>query len=340
MGTRHVLAAFAVSLRISRPKHLWPKATFFLRKPSPDTLSGPKRHHCQSYPSSTSPLLYAPTMARAPAQFGYESPENPRHGSGGVFQDEAMYDKKGKEGRHSIASGAEPGTADDLLNVLGYQSELVRSRSTFQVTFMSFVLASVPYGLATTLLYPIAGGGPVAVVWGWCAVCAIIMCLAVSLGEITSVYPTAGGVYYQTFMLSPPSIRRITAWICGWAYALGNIIITLSVNFGTTLFFIACINIFQDSEGNGIWAPETYQYYLIFVAITLICNAISALGNKWLPLLCSCHSSQWPQQRRLCFGYIPSQHWLGRWLVLLHRSSSRCLCDFCYRHDSFHVRRD
>merc|ERR1711939_386938 len=257
MGTRHVLAAFAVSLRISRPKHLWPKATFFLRKPSPDTLSGPKRHHCQSYPSSTSPLLYAPTMARAPAQFGYESPENPRHGSGGVFQDEAMYDKKGKEGRHSIASGAEPGTADDLLNVLGYQSELVRSRSTYQVTFMSFVLASVPYGLATTLLYPIAGGGPVAVVWGWCAVCAIIMCLAVSLGEITSVYPTAGGVYYQTFMLSPPSIRRITG----------------------------CINIFQDSEGNGIWAPETYQYYLLFLAITITCNLITALGNRFLPLL-------------------------------------------------------
>lgn len=196
-----------------------------------------------------------------------------------------MYNKKGKEGRHSIASGAEPGTADDLLNVLGYQSELVRSRSTFQVTFMSFVLASVPYGLATTLLYPIAGGGPVAVVWGWCAVCAIVMCLAVSLGEITSVYPTAGGVYYQTFMLSPPSMRRITAWICGWAYALGNVIITLSVNFGTTLFFIACINIFQNDAGEGIFAAKPYQYYLIFVAITLICNAISALGNKWLPLL-------------------------------------------------------
>merc|ERR1711939_745413 len=198
MGTRHVLAAFAVSLRISRPKHLWPKATFFLRKPSPDTLSGPKRHHCQSYPSSTSPLLYAPTMARAPAQFGYESPENPRHGSGGVFQDEAMYDKKGKEGRHSIASGAEPGTADDLLNVLGYQSELVRSRSTLQV---------LRSRLSTVWI-----GNHSAVSHCWRRTCrrrlGLVCCLrhhhvpCRSLGEITSVYPTAGGVYYQTFMLS------------------------------------------------------------------------------------------------------------------------------------------
>jgi amino acid transporter len=186
---------------------------------------------------------------------------------------------------YSGSAGAAEGNADELLGVLGYQPELVRSRSTFQVAFMSFVLASVPYGLATTLLYPIAGGGPVAVVWGWCGVCAIIGCLAVSLGEITSVYPTAGGVYYQTFMLAPPKNRRILAWICGWAYSLGNVIITLSVNFGTTLFFVGCINIFQDSAGDGIWTPADYQYYLVFFAITIVCNLVSALGNKWLPIL-------------------------------------------------------
>jgi amino acid permease len=223
---------------------------------------------------------------RDPANFDYASPENPHMNNGnGMFGNEGAYGSKHKEARPSFASTGEHANADDLLNVLGYQSELVRSRSTFQVAFMSFVLASVPYGLATTLLYPIAGGGPVAVIWGWCGVCAIIGCLAVSLGEITSVYPTAGGVYYQTFMLSPPSIRRITAWICGWAYALGNIIITLSVNFGTTLFFIGCVNIFQDEEGNGTWAPETYQYYLVFLAITVVCNLISSLGNRLLPLL-------------------------------------------------------
>lgn len=176
-------------------------------------------------------------------------------------------------------------SADDMLAVLGYQSELKRSRSTLQVAFMSFVLASVPYGLATTLYYPLIGGGPVAVVWGWVGVCLIIICLAISLGEITSVYPTAGGVYYQTYMLSPPKYRNITAWICGWAYALGNMTITLSVNFGTTLFIIGCVNVFTDSEGNGIWNATTWQTWLLFVAITLLTNAISSLGNKWLPLL-------------------------------------------------------
>ena len=191
-------------------------------------------------------------------------------------------------------------SADDMLAVLGYQAELSRNRSTWQVAFMSFVLASVPYGLATTLYYPLIGGGPVAVIWGWVAVCLIIICVAISLGEITSVYPTAGGVYYQTYMLSSPKYRNITAWICGWAYALGNMTITLSVNFGTTLFYIGefacispmlllicigCVNIFTDSDGNPVWTATTWQTWLLFVAITLLTNAISALGNKWLPIL-------------------------------------------------------
>ncbi|KIV94588.1 hypothetical protein PV10_02341 [Exophiala mesophila] len=181
--------------------------------------------------------------------------------------------------------GATPAEADDLLNVLGYQSELTRTRSTWQVAFMSFVLASVPYGLATTVYYPLIGGGPSAVIWGWVTVCLIMACVAISLGEITSVYPTAGGVYYQTYMLSPPRFRTVTAWICGWAYVLGNITITLAVNFGTSLFIVGCVNIFENGDGEGVWDPADWQVFLVFVAITLLCNFIAGGFNKWLPIL-------------------------------------------------------
>jgi amino acid permease (GABA permease) len=186
-------------------------------------------------------------------------------------------------------------SADQLLEHLGYKAELCRNRSTLQVAFMSFVLASIPYGLATTLYYPLIGGGPVNIIWGWVAVSLIIVCVAASLGEITSVYPTAGGVYYQAFMLSPPRWRRIASWICGWLYVVGNITITLAVNFGTTLFLVGCINVFDkpnpdtsDPEAPariGVFEGSNYQVFLIFLGITLLCNAVSALGNRWLPLL-------------------------------------------------------
>ncbi|KGO44536.1 Amino acid/polyamine transporter I [Penicillium expansum] len=181
-----------------------------------------------------------------------------------------------------------PGTynADCALETLGYTPELSRNRSTWNVVFMCFILSSVPYGLSTTFTYPLAGGGPANVIWGWVAVCLIILCVAVSLAEITSVFPTAGGVYYQTFVLSPVWCRRIFSWICGWAYTTGQIMITLSVNFSTAQFFVASLNVFEKSPGVGICDHfEAYHVFLIFLAITLLCHAIPAFGNKWLPWL-------------------------------------------------------
>lgn len=176
-------------------------------------------------------------------------------------------------------------SADQLLESLGYAPEMTRNRSTMQVAFMSFVMAAIPYGLSTTMYYPLAGGGPTNVIWGWLAVSCIILCVAASLGEITSVYPTAGGVYYQTFMLSPPRWRRVAGWVCGWLYVVGNVTITLAVNFGTAQFLVASIGVFETADGESIFPAETYQVFLIFLAITLLCNAVSALGDKWLPWL-------------------------------------------------------
>lgn len=79
---------------------------------------------------------------------------------------------------------------EDLLEAMGYTQQLARSRSTWSVTFMSFVLASVPYGLSTTLIYPLTNGGHATIIWGWIAVCLLMICVAASLGEITSVRPS------------------------------------------------------------------------------------------------------------------------------------------------------
>lgn len=117
---------------------------------------------------------------------------------------------------HHLRMSQENDSADQILENLGYKPELARTRSTFQVAFMSFVLASIPYGLATTLVYPLLGGGPVDIIWGWVAVSAIIVCVAASLGEITSVYPTAGGMSFYLFFSFFLCISFCLAvhWLC------------------------------------------------------------------------------------------------------------------------------
>lgn len=89
-------------------------------------------------------------------------------------------------------------------------------------------------------------------------------------------------------MLSPPRWRRIASWICGWLYLVGNITITLAVNFGTALFIVSCVNVFESSPGVGVMSGEAYQVFLVFLALTFLCNAISSLGNKYLPWIDVC----------------------------------------------------
>lgn len=86
-------------------------------------------------------------------------------------------------------------------------------------------------------------------------------------------------------MLAPASWRRLASWICGWLYVVGQIIIVLAVNFGTTQFFVACVNIFQNEDGTPIWDATKYQIFLVFLGITIACNLVASLGNRWLPLL-------------------------------------------------------
>ncbi|RYP02544.1 hypothetical protein DL764_005788 [Monosporascus ibericus] len=206
------------------------------------------------------------------------------HDSSSAAEDSVTMDVKRESiaKRRSVEHEGDVDSADQVLASLGYTPELSRNRSTMQVAFMSFVLASIPYGLATTLYYPLVGGGPANIIWGWVAISCIIVCVAASLGEITSVYPTAGGVYYQSFMLAPPEWRRLAAWVCGWLYVVGNVTITLAVNFATALFMVGCINIFATDEALVIEGTP-YQIFLIFLGITLLCNAVSSLCNRWLP---------------------------------------------------------
>jgi amino acid transporter len=70
----------------------------------------------------------------------------------------------------------------------------------------------------------------------------IYVCVATSLGEIASKYPVSGGVYYWSFMLSPPKYAPLVSWIVGWLSVIGNVVVTLSVNFATTQLILSSVN--------------------------------------------------------------------------------------------------
>lgn len=54
---------------------------------------------------------------------------------------------------------------------------------------------------------------------GWVVVLIVDECVALSLGEFASKYPTSAGPYYWSFQLASPSVRTVLSFITGTSLA-------------------------------------------------------------------------------------------------------------------------
>src|SRR4051794_41557727 len=79
---------------------------------------------------------------------------------------------------------------------LGYKQELQRAWSGFQNFAISFTIISVLAGTFTTFGQAWNAGGPIAISIGWPVICVFVLLVAVSMSELTSAFPTAGGPYW------------------------------------------------------------------------------------------------------------------------------------------------
>lgn len=102
------------------------------------------------------------------------SPSEAEHGNGFI-------DKSNKE--------------DNELTALGYKPELHRNRSLYTILFQVLAITAVPFGEGTALTSAIYGGGQLAYFVGWIVVSVLDECVAVSLSELASKYPTSSGPY-------------------------------------------------------------------------------------------------------------------------------------------------
>lgn len=115
---------------------------------------------------------------------------------------------------------------------------------------------------------------------GWIVVLILDECIALSLSELASRYPTSAGPYYWSFQLASPKYRTVLSFITGWCWLIGNWTITLSVNFGFASLVAATVNLFQPD-----FAVEPWQLLLIFYALCFLTFFVVAFGNKILPLV-------------------------------------------------------
>ncbi|HND56238.1 MAG TPA: hypothetical protein PLV92_27665, partial [Pirellulaceae bacterium] len=104
--------------------------------------------------------------------------------------------------------------ADDVrtLERLGYAQELARRMSGFSNLAISMSIICILAGGITSFHLGYASVGGAAIGIGWPLACLFSLIVALTMGQVASSFPTAGGLYHWSAILGGRGWGWATAW--------------------------------------------------------------------------------------------------------------------------------
>jgi amino acid transporter len=180
-----------------------------------------------------------------------------------------------------VTTDARPHALDadeQRLAELGYKQELRRKWSGFSNFAISFSIISILAGCFTTFGQAWNNGGPIAISLGWPLISLFILIIGLSMSELVSAYPTAGGIYWWAATMGKP----VHGWFTGWLNLIGLIAVTASVDYGCATFLNLSLNALLGSE---TWAGTLTQAFYLFLGILVVHALINIYGHRIIDVL-------------------------------------------------------
>lgn len=119
-------------------------------------------------------------------------------------------------------------------------------------------------------------GGPSSLFWGWVVVAPFALSIALSMAEVISAYPLAGGVYSWSLMLSSKKWGPFMAWISGYAYLIGLITASITLAYTTADFVFGIANTLDIQQINS-----TGAYVGLYIGLVAFGTFYNMLGMKF-----------------------------------------------------------
>src|SRR5881628_136376 len=123
------------------------------------------------------------------------------------------------------------------LRKLGYAQQLFREMGGFSNFAISFSIISILTGAVLLYGYGLKFAGPVINTVGWPIVSLFTLCVAASMAELASAYPTAGGLYFWAYRLG----GRTWAWVTAWLNMIGQVTITAGIDVAAATYLIGAV---------------------------------------------------------------------------------------------------
>ncbi|KAH9869870.1 hypothetical protein J1614_006790 [Plenodomus biglobosus] len=176
----------------------------------------------------------------------------------------------------------DPGKLDDeaQLQALGHKGELQRNFSMLSMLGLAFAILNSWTALSASLSLSLNSGGSTSVIWGLVTAGICNLCLAMSMAEFLSAYPTAGGQYYWVAVVTPKRWVPLASWITGWFNVSGWIALTTGGGLLASQLIAGVVYLYHP---DFVFKP--YQIWLIYVLWTVIAFLVNAFLNEILPYI-------------------------------------------------------
>lgn len=171
-----------------------------------------------------------------------------------------------------------PGSSQAL--AITREEVLHRQFSPLAMLGLAFAILNSWTALATSLSIALPSGGPVSVIWGLVTAGICNLCIAVSLAEFLSAYPTAGGQYEWVHIVSWKSWRPSLSWICGWINVGGWMALTATGGLLGSQLILAIISLMHSD-----YVSKRWHQFLIYIVYNVGAFLLNAFGNRLLPLV-------------------------------------------------------
>src|SRR3954451_13881077 len=146
----------------------------------------------------------------------------------------------------TTSSQRPPSQTEDerLLQQLGYKQELARRMSGFSNFAISLSIICILAGGITSFHLGLCSVGGASIGLGWPLACLFSLCVAATMAQVASAFPTAGGLYHWAAILG----GRGWGWATAWFNLAGLVLVLAAINVGTFQFTLGPVGPLVDYD--------------------------------------------------------------------------------------------
>ncbi|KAF2499523.1 amino acid transporter [Lophium mytilinum] len=160
---------------------------------------------------------------------------------------------------------------------MGYTQDMKRNFSVWSVLGVGFSLTNSWFGISAAMITGINSGGPLLIIYGIILIALISTCVGISLSELASALPNAGGQYFWANELAPKRYANFASYLTGWFAWTGSIFTSASVALAMGSALVGCWQL-----GHPDFVIKPWHVFVAYQITNIFCFFFNCYG-KTLP---------------------------------------------------------